>query len=113
MPDKNKKKAPTRAHTDRSLKVKAAVVKRIQAGEKISLIHDDTGIPSNTLYDWKKAAATILARVEKGLNPKGKRDRSSKLPDVDRCMVTWLKDNNARPNPPRISMTMMMAKADM
>jgi transposase-like protein len=107
------KTTPSRSHTDRSLKEKAAIVKRIQSGEKISFIHQDTGIPSNTLYDWKKSATKILAKVEKGLNPKVKRDRSSKLPDLDRALVTWLKDNNARPNPPRISMNMFMLKADM
>jgi hypothetical protein len=113
MPPSKHKKPASRAHTDRSLKDKVAIVRRIQKGEKITLIHQDTGIPTNTLYDWKRDANKIIAKMEKGMNPKILRDRNSKFPDVDKALVTWLKDNNSRPNPPRISTNLFKVKAEM
>ncbi len=75
-----------RARKSYSNELKLSVVKRYLAGEPVAQISATTGVPVSNISKWK--GRTDLESAV----PHHKKARAPDEPELDACMVAWVKD---------------------
>lgn len=100
-----------RKYSDHTLKLKAEVLRRLESESGTKLCKEYDLAPS-TISTWKRQKEKILAEVNLSVQPTRKRIRLSRVPEVEKALLFWLKDMRSRDNPPPISRKLFMRQAD-
>lgn len=101
-----------RGYSDHTLKLKAEVLRRLDANESATKLCKIYGLAPSTISTWKKRKADILDEVLKCVQPDRKRIRLSKYNDIQKALLYWLKDMRSRDHPPPIDLKSLMRQAE-
>ena len=93
------------------MKDKVEILRRIQNGEKPGALAKEFKIPASTISTWKKYEKGIQSQAVEGVKLDRKRNRASKLPEVERALLLWFKDIRSRPGTPVVTNDMLLLKA--
>ena len=102
---------PKRQHTDRTLKDKVEILRKLDSGVKAVDICRQFGLSQSTLSTWKKQRAKINDMVESGKVMNTKRNRESFLPQVERALNIWFSEMRSKPHAPPINQQILIDKA--
>ena len=102
---------PKRQHTDRTIKEKLDILRKLDCGVKGVDICKQFNLSHSTLSTWKKQRAKLNEMVDAGKVLDTKRNRESFLPQVERALHLWFCEMRNKPHAPPINQALLVQKA--
>ena len=102
---------PKHQHTDRTLKEKIEIFRKLDCGVKAVDICKRFNISQSTLSTKKKQRAKINEMVDVGKVLNQKRNCESFLPQVKRALHLWFCEMRSKPHAPPINQSLLVQKA--
>ena len=89
---------PKRQHTDRTIKEKLDILRKLDCGVKGVDICKQFNLSHSTLSTWKKQRTKLNEMVDAGKVLDTKRNRESFLPQVERALHLWFSEMRSKPH---------------
>ena len=102
---------PKRQHTDRTIKEKLDILRKLDCGVKGVDICKQFNLSHSTLSTWKKQRTKLNEMVDAGKVLDTKRNRESFLPQVERALHLWFSEMRNKPHAPPINQALLAQKA--
>ena len=102
---------PKRQHTDRTIKEKLEILRKLDCGIKGVDICKQFNLSQSTLSTWKKQRNKLNDMVDAGKVLHTKRNRESFLPQVERALHVWFGEMRCKKHAPPINQALLIQKA--
>ena len=98
-------------HTDRTLREKLDILRKLDFGIKAIDVCKEFNLSQSTLSTWKKQKAKLKEMVDNGKVLKTKCNRESFLSQVKRALHLWFCEMRSKPHPSPLNQQLLAEKA--